>query len=83
MTEQVCIVCGASFVGVNSNQLICSDACRRKRTKWLDARRNANGLGRATDDEKMRDYRRASWGLGYDPYATGALPSDAMHCPVM
>jgi|GEM_PF-5925179 len=81
--EQVCIVCGTKFVGINRNQLICSDACRRKRSKMVEAMRRANGLGRSTDDERLRDYCRPSWGLGYDPYATGALAADAMHCPVV
>lgn len=83
MTEQVCIVCGASFVGVNSNQLICSDACRRKRHAKRMVAYRANGPACATADELLRYYRRATWGLDYDPYATGALCADAMHCPVM
>ena len=82
-TEQVCIVCGASFVGVNRNQLICSDACRRKRQAERMVAYRANGTSCATADERLRDCRRPSWGLECDPYATGALCADAMHCPVM
>ena len=81
--DLVCVVCGAKFVSRNRNHSACSEACKRKREAARMAARRAMGLGRATDDERLRDYCRPSWGLGYDPYATGALPSDAMHCPVM
>lgn len=76
MTTRFCAVCGASFGAKSVNHVTCSKACARKR--FVAQRRE-----RLVREAATRPRTSGSWGLDCDPYATGALCADAMHCPVM
>lgn len=73
LQDKICVVCGAVYQPNVPTQRTCSRECSIKHHAASSARCAA----------ASRDRRRASWGLDYDPYATGALCADAMHCPVM
>lgn len=69
LTKHICTICGQEFVG-GASRKTCGKQCDDVRKQRFA-------------DKQERRRTCSSWGLGYDPYATGALPSDAMHCPVM